>query len=726
MNLVQRVLARFLLGDEKSLYDLHPELLDRQPIMRVYSDEERQNAGMQTAAQDYTAHVWLHKAVKIIADNVCSLPLQVVSGPESTIVERHPEGVLLAYVNESMSASDLWRQWVINMELGGESGLEFVRNGSRLAAVWPHTADETWVRVATEGRYSQVSGYRIEPGRGQPYDLQPAEFLHFKFYNPVSPWRGLAPVSAVRMGVLIDQLAQAWSKLFFDNSARPDGVVITPQGLTSKERGEIETKLQAKYGGLGNAHRFIVLEQGITDIKPLSWSPKDTEWLEQRKIAREEVGAIFGVPDEMMGWGKDTYENFRAAMTALWQMTLLPLINYRDEALTNWFVQYGQLTSEQRIKTDVSGVDVLQRDKGPKLDQAYKLFTMGYPVNLINDKLSLDLGEIEGGDVGYLPLSLVPVTSIPGTKKPEAVAPPAEPPKQIASPVNKALVEYGSPLHKQMWLLFKAKTEGRERGMIRLLKKEFQKQESALLPAVRADDWGYPPVSPDEWEALTEEAKQRILAELSGKLIDRAAMDAAWVEVFTAHASDTVQAGGDHGMEQLGASDGKALKVDIGIAFDLLNPAVQKWLKKMLHDFAEEIGDESQAQLEVTLRKGIAEGWAIPQLADEIANVYEGFKGSRAEKIARTEIIKAFNYGSYAAYKQAGVERKEWISALDSRTRTPPESEFDHVAAHGEIVKLDEDFQKTGEGLEFPGDPAGSAGNVIQCRCAIAPVVGED
>ena len=72
--------------------------------------------------------------------------------------------------------------------------------------------------------------------------------------------------------------------------------------------------------GAQNAHKPIVLEQGVTDIKTFSFAPKDMEWLEQRKLSRDEVGAVFGVPDEIMGYGKDTFENFDAADRVLWTL----------------------------------------------------------------------------------------------------------------------------------------------------------------------------------------------------------------------------------------------------------------------------------------------------------------------------------------------------------------------------------------------------------------------
>lgn len=706
--------AKRLSGVEKSLYDLHPELLDRQPILRAYSDEAAQAVGQASAAQAYAYHGWTHRAIDVISTNLRFLPVRVVSDPDGKVIDGHPLTQVFKDVNGAMAASDLWDEWTINMLLGGECGLELVKAGSTYRELWPHPGSEFDVRVQRgQARYGNVLGYRITDNQGDPYGLPPAEMLHFKFHNPLNPWRGLAPINAVRIGILIDQFAQAWSEMFFKNSGRPDFAVITPQGLTRIEREEIEAKLMAKFGGVTNAHRPIVLEQGITDIKTVSYPPKDTEWMSQRQLSREEVGAIFGVPAEIMGFGKDTYQNMKFALSALYQLTILPLCWMRDEQLTNFFQRYGALKASERFATDVSKIEVLQQDKGPKIMQAQQLFSMGYPPNLINEKLGLDLGEIDGGNVGYLPLSLMPANYLPGTRPPEPEPAPSSPAPESPMPSDQApqetpqeqppakaigkSIEYGSPLHKQIWLLFKARTEGRERGMVRLLKKEWQKQESDILDTVRAAD------KP---------------ADLKDKLIDREQMDAAWRDAFEGYVTDTVQAGGDHGVEQTGAGK-RSLKIEIEISFDIHNPAVQKLLHTLLWDFSAEVGDTTQAELEKLLSLALKEGWTIPQLQEGLVALYDGFKGARSEVVARTETIRAFNGAALEGYRQAGAPKKEWIASLDDRVRP------DHEAAHGQIQNAEDPFSVGGESLQFPGDPAGSPDETVNCRCALAPVIEE-
>jgi hypothetical protein len=96
----------------------------------------------------------------------------------------------------------------------------------------------------------------------------------------------------------------------------------------------------------------------------------------------------------------------------------------------------------------------------------------------------------------------------------------------------------------------------------------------------------------------------------------------------------------------------------------------------------------------------------------------------RSRLIARTELLGAASYGSRQGAQQTGlVMQKVWISAHHWNTRRVPQNQFDHWNAHMERVAMDEKFLIVGrygaEYLDFPGDPAGSAGNICNCLCKV-------
>jgi SPP1 gp7 family putative phage head morphogenesis protein len=128
-----------------------------------------------------------------------------------------------------------------------------------------------------------------------------------------------------------------------------------------------------------------------------------------------------------------------------------------------------------------------------------------------------------------------------------------------------------------------------------------------------------------------------------------------------------------------------------------------------------QINQTTESQIKDIIRSGIAEGLGVPKIAKQIIDIAPSISALRASVIARTETHSAANWGAQAAAEQTGVEfEKEWIAAEDERTRE------DHAEANGQRVPMREAFEVGGELLMFPGDPNGSAGNIINCRCAVA------
>jgi len=92
---------------------------------------------------------------------------------------------------------------------------------------------------------------------------------------------------------------------------------------------------------------------------------------------------------------------------------------------------------------------------------------------------------------------------------------------------------------------------------------------------------------------------------------------------------------------------------------------------------------------------------------------------SNAKRIIRTESVNAGNFATnQSAIDIFGAQnlKKQWIASLDDRTRNA------HAQVNGQVVNMNEKFVVMGELLAHPGDSAGSAGNVINCRCTNAPV----
>src|SRR3990170_2861453 len=76
MSIFTRIVER---ARGKALYDIHAELTERIPILRSYSDMA-ESGGVASMTDFYTSNVWVHKAIKVLADNIANLDANVVRG----------------------------------------------------------------------------------------------------------------------------------------------------------------------------------------------------------------------------------------------------------------------------------------------------------------------------------------------------------------------------------------------------------------------------------------------------------------------------------------------------------------------------------------------------------------------------------------------------------------------------------------------------------------------
>ena len=137
--------------------------------------------------------------------------------------------------------------------------------------------------------------------------------------------------------------------------------------------------------------------------------------------------------------------------------------------------------------------------------------------------------------------------------------------------------------------------------------------------------------------------------------------------------------------------------------------------------------------LKAIIKKGLDDHKSYRDIAKSISKHVTPLNTSsvmkRAWRITRTEChtvaIKSMNEAMETTRLKY---MRQWVSAKDERTRghvkrgKKKKSKFDHFhryprGADMETIEKDGIYVGSGEPLKFPGDPDGSAGNIINCRC---------
>lgn len=169
--------------------------------------------------------------------------------------------------------------------------------------------------------------------------------------------------------------------------------------------------------------------------------------------------------------------------------------------------------------------------------------------------------------------------------------------------------------------------------------------------------------------------------------------------------SDTVGAFGDDVFNQVGMQ----------IAFDVNDPNVVAFLRDYSSTRITDIQATTKKRVAKTLARGRAAGESVRELSKRVQRVFD-VRVERAGTIARTENVRAANFGTQEAMQQAGVEEKMWLTTQDVVVRDS------HVNLSGQIKDVSDEFiGLSGAGALYPGD-FGIPGEDINCRCHIISV----
>lgn len=141
---------------------------------------------------------------------------------------------------------------------------------------------------------------------------------------------------------------------------------------------------------------------------------------------------------------------------------------------------------------------------------------------------------------------------------------------------------------------------------------------------------------------------------------------------------------------------------------------------------SQQIISTTEKQMADLVQGGLKRGESMDTVYANLVQKIPDIAAGRAKIITRTEIHTASQFASQKIAEQAQITlTKDWVSVKDDFTRgapTHPSDQFNHWVMDGVKVNLDQPFKvptRWGgfEEIFFPGDPRGSAGNIINCRC---------
>ena len=239
--------------------------------------------------------VWA--CVRVIAETIGSLPLGVYRrNRDGRELDRNHALYYLLHnsPNPDMTAFEFW-------ELAAKC---LCLSGNFYAQIFTNQRGDV-----TELRPLSPSSMRVfrDPETGvlvYQYGAQmftSSDILHIPGlgYDGERDLTGYSPVSYMAQALGMTQDAEGYGANFFKNNATPPAYMTVPQALSNEARGNLQSWLMDNYGGVKNAGKIGVLEQGA-EIKTVAINHRDMQFLELRQYQKADICSIFRVPPHMI------------------------------------------------------------------------------------------------------------------------------------------------------------------------------------------------------------------------------------------------------------------------------------------------------------------------------------------------------------------------------------------------------------------------------------------
>lgn len=629
--------------------------------------------------EDYEA-IWraqgaVRTVVDFLARNIASLSPKLyerVSDTDRTRITDHPLADLLSTPNPRTTRYRLLSALVSDLCIYDTAYWLKVRGAGGAFALYripPRMVTpkgETW--LAPEY-------YRIKGDRGYR-DVKPEDVVHFRGYAPAGDLAGAPPMESLRQALAENFEAGRMRSQVLRNGARASGYLQRPAGLrpwSEETREKFRRSWSSQYVGANapEAGGTPILEDGMTFVK-VAQTADELQYVEVRKLTREEVASAFHVPAPMVGiLDHATFSNIREQHKQLYQDTLGPWLDMIEQELALQLVP--ELAGGRRLYVEF---DIASKLRGDFAEESQSLYqAAGGPYMTRNEvRARRNLAAIEGGDDLITPLS---VTTSGGDAAPTDAADDTGD-ATGATDIGKATPAAGRKARARTAAPTAAQVAEARTATGDVLARFFKRQRASVLSAIgskAAGDWW----DGDRWDS-----------ELADDL------EALAVRVTS----------------QLGASAARQLGFT---ADDYDVDRTRKFLRAVAESRAGAINSTTRDQVAAALAARGDDGEDGDGGAPSPADVFDQATSSRGEQSAVTlaTTLAGFAVTEAASQVAPGGAMKQW-------TITSGNPRASHVAVGGETVPVDQLFSN---GMNWPGDPEGGVDEVAGCTCTVTTII---
>lgn len=362
----------------------------------------------------------VYSSLKYKFDSVSQAPLRAYEGhPDDAILLdnlNHPLSQLALRPNEYMSRVEFMQYCVTYLNIHGNCFIALTGVNDNLPlGMYPLRPDR--VRIIpkkSDDGMETVIGYAYYP-QGATEDtailIMAENMAHVKFPHPYDNFEGqgygLSPMSAAAYTIDTDnEMTRFLTRFFRNNGIMPGGIVKLPYESDPEDIAQLRDQLVDKYGGSKEWGKPLVIDKGgeYSSSIPL-FKDMDLDPVDLRNIRR--TTAVFGVSGVLIGLDQanSTFNNLSEAKDDFWERVMFTELLLFEEELRHKV----DLGDGVFLRFDLTALPAFAVDVNLQA-QTYQLLVNNFvPPNDAKQLVGMSIPDIEGGDLSYMPVGLVPV-----------------------------------------------------------------------------------------------------------------------------------------------------------------------------------------------------------------------------------------------------------------------------------------------------------------------------
>lgn len=670
----------------------------------VYSGDIAKTNDYKTKPAQIKANLgWVYAANNFIAEAFAGIEWKLTktlsNGDKETITE-HPLLALLDSPVEAMHGMQFGYLHASYLNLVGESYIVPLGQNSKNPKL--PAALHILPAHLVEYRINKETGDEIiKIGKDLYLENTVDKRTFYRDYrpDPEKVYEGKSIVSAAASAIDTDEKAKRYNRQFFANAARPSMLVESEKAMSDLAYKRWKQQLNELYTGEFNAYKPLLLEGGA-QAKPFALTQKDMDFLQGRKFSMDEILAMFGISPAMLGMiVAANRANMEAAEYNFAKWVLLPRVRafckFVNKYIIDQFDPTLKLAYENFVPDDVNAKTTERKESAG----------VWQTVNEIRKEMGLP--DVDGGDdlyrkSGYTKLGEEEKPA-PTTTPPAAPNPDDEPEPSDADDAQTKLNDERAKRRKLALRIKRAKEAKKK-----IEQRNAQLAQARLDQGERRIQTAEPLLAEYETQFMQtarvyfEKQRTAVLAEMTEAMEDgdrsykKRAVDPMYKQLQLIVSDQQWDIDLSNQLQPLYNALMTKQLVD---TFAQLNdftppadvPSIAEFARRRAGRIAKDINDETQKQIMLSIAEGLDKGESRNQLRVRVEQVFGDAASYRAERIARTESVRAAGEADLLGWRDSNiVVGKQWHTAIGDACPFC-------TALNGKVLELDAAFVDMGE-----------------------------